>query len=347
MKRNLILVAVTVLMCLSLTACKGSDYKKAIELQEAQDFLTAASIYETLGDYQDASIRLAECKNMISYNEAVAYQDNKDFTAAAKMFEELGSFLDSESRLSICNEMNEAIKLFGDALTSLEEKNNRLDDMISAANDVVFSEDPAIDETLRPALETAISETKAAKVSAPNLPETADEIIATSNSLLALDYSEVVSKLNEKQNSLESSIKQYALVDAPDEAYVITCLKRVPGVIDITAATEDNDPNGNLNKAGGYTAAVFFSHGNVNQSEVYGTTLIEKGTDAGGQIEVYSTLEDAIKRNTYLAAFDGTIFASGSHYVLGTVVVRTSNMLTASQQKELEANIIAELIRLD
>ena len=41
-----------------------------------------------------------------------------------------------------------------------------------------------------------------------------------------------------------------------------------------------------------------------------------------------------IPENDYLAAFDGGIFASGSHTVVGTVLVRTSNELTASQQKK-------------
>ena len=80
-----------------------------------------------------------------------------------------------------------------------------------------------------------------------------------------------------------------------------------------------------MDKAGGYTAQVFFSSDLVNQSEVYGTTIIEKGTAAGGSIEVYSNVEDANSRNEYLAAFDGGFFASGSHTVIGTVVVRTMN----------------------
>ena len=100
-------------------------------------------------------------------------------------------------------------------------------------------------------------------------------------------------------------------MSCPTEAYVIKCLEKVPNVTGISAVTEDNDPNGNLNKAGGYTSP-----------------------------------EDAEKRNTYLASFDGSIFASGSHSVIGTVVVRTSNELKASQQKEMEANIIAALIEI-
>ena len=162
----------------------------------------------------------------------------------------------------------------------------------------------------------------------------------------SIDYGSVLLNLAEKKSALEKSIKQYALVDTPTEAYVIECLKKVENIVDISAVTEDNDPNGNLNKAGGYTAQIYFSSDLVNQSEVYGTYIKEKGTDAGGSIEVYANVEDATTRNEYLASFDGGIFASGSHTVVGTVLVRTSDELTASQQQTLEANIIAALTEI-
>ncbi len=133
------------------------------------------------------------------------------------------------------------------------------------------------------------------------------------------------------------------LVNAPEESYVIECLQKVPGILEIKAVTEDNDPNGQLNKAGGYTSQVFFSYFVLDQDEIYGTTLIDKGTNAGGCVEVYGTKEAAEKRNNYLATFDGGNFSSGSHTVIGTCVVRTSNELTASQQKTLTDNIIAAL----
>ena len=137
------------------------------------------------------------------------------------------------------------------------------------------------------------------------------------------------------------------MVNAPSEAYIISCLKNVSNVVDVSAVSEENDPNGNLNKAGGYTAQVYFTSDLINQNSVYGSSIIEKGTDCGGSIEVYATVEDAEKRNAYLGGFDGSLFASGSHTVLGTVIVRTSDELTASQQKEMEANIISALIGFD
>lgn len=133
------------------------------------------------------------------------------------------------------------------------------------------------------------------------------------------------------------------LVTAPSEEYIIGCLEKVPGIIEIKAVTEDTDPMNNLNKAGWYTANVYFSYQLVNQENVIGDDLIDKGTDAGGSIEVYKTKSEAKKRNEYLATFDGGILSPGSHTVVGTIVIRTSNELTASQQNLLETNIIAAL----
>ena len=131
--------------------------------------------------------------------------------------------------------------------------------------------------------------------------------------------------------------------NTPSEERVIECLEKVPGILEIAAVTEENDPNGLLNKAGSYVACVYFSYVLVDEDELYGDDLIDCGTNAGGCIEVYKNKEDARKRNDYLETFDGGVLSSGSHTVVGTVVVRTSNLLTANQQRFLEANIIAAL----
>lgn len=133
------------------------------------------------------------------------------------------------------------------------------------------------------------------------------------------------------------------LVTAPSDEYVIESLQKVPGILEIKAITEDTDPMENLNKPGWYIGHVYFSYSLVNQSDVYGDNLLDKGTDAGGSIEIYKTKSDANKRNEYLSSFDGSILSSGSHTVIGTIIVRTSNELTISQQKLLETNIIASL----
>lgn len=292
------------------------------------------------------SLGLTGCKSS-DYNAALKLEEDKDYSSAAMIYEELGEYKDSRDHLENCNAMIEAIEKYNGAQIELEEKNNHLETAISAAETLISEKKPALDDTLAPALETAISEAKAAKKTVPAMPATEIEINALIDELNAVEYKDVLSNLSDKQMSYEKSIKQYALVDAPTESYIIECLKKVPNVVDISAVTEDNDPNGHLNKAGGYTAQVYFSSDLVDQGEVLGDTVIEKGTDCGGSIEVYSTVEDANSRNDYLASYDGGIFASGSHIVVGTVLVRTSDKLTASQQKTMEDNIITVLTMLE
>ena len=110
--------------------------------------------------------------------------------------------------------------------------------------------------------------------------------------------------------------------------------------------TEENDPNHHLNKPRGYTAAIFFSYSKVRDQygQYAGKNSIEKGTAGGGCIEVFANAEDANARNDYLSSFDGNgLFDSGSHEVVGTVLIRTSHDLTATQQKELTAEIKSAL----
>ena len=305
MKKTTILGLLALLLCFSLTGCKGSDYKKAISLEEAGDYSAALEIYKEISDYKDSADHIASCEAIIS-----------------------------------------AIDGYEAAKADAESKNATLDTEISNAESIISEGKTALDDTLIPTLETAISETKAAKVSIPEMPSTAEEINKVAEELNAINYDEVIETLHVQKDALETSIKQYSLVDAPSEGYIIQCLSKIPNIVDISAVTEDNDPNGKLNKAGGYTAQVYFSSDLVNQGSVLGSTVIEKGTDGGGSIEVYANVQDAEKRNDYLASFDGTLFASGSHTVVGTVLVRTSDELTASQQKEMEANIIAELTNI-
>lgn len=145
---------------------------------------------------------------------------------------------------------------------------------------------------------------------------------------------------------MTDSVAQVKLVTNPSEAFVIERLQGVEGIQDISAVTEENDPNGQLGKDGGYTATVYFTSPMVDQSKVFGNSVIEKGTDGGGAIEVYANPSDANKRKDYLASFDGSVLSSGSHEVVGTVLVRTSNKLTASQQDQLESAIIEALTKL-
>ena len=90
------------------------------------------------------------------------------------------------------------------------------------------------------------------KISA-TMAETVKDIDTQTTEMNTTDYSDVLKSLDEAYTALNNSIKQYELVNNPTESYVIKCLEKVEHVIGISAVTEDNDPNGHLGKAGGYT----------------------------------------------------------------------------------------------
>jgi len=159
---------------------------------------------------------------------------------------------------------------------------------------------------------------------------------------------EQIEELVSAQAEYSGSVKQMAQVTDPNEQFVIRRISDVSTVTGVQAATEDNDPNGNLHKQGGYTAAVFFSSDTVDRSQLLNDgDIVTVGTDGGGSVEVYESADTAKTRDEYLAAFDGSILSSGSQRLVGTCVVRRSHLLTASQQKTLEQDIVDSLVRLD
>lgn len=244
------------------------------------------------------------------------------------------------------DEMKTAKENLNTEIERIEGQISTLQEEISTAEALAATDEVPLDETVIPSLESAISQAKTIEFTAPSTPSGVEEVNAEVESLKAIDHEADIQALKDAELAVTNSIEQMKLVTNPSEAFVIERLQGIEGVGDISAVTEENDPNGQLGKAGGYTATVYFTSPLVNQGDVIGTSVIEKGTDGGGAIEVYANAEDANKRNDYLAAFDGGILSSGSHNVVGTVVVRTSDKLTASQQKQLEEAIIESLTRL-
>lgn len=223
-----------------------------------------------------------------------------------------------------------------------------LQQTISDSQALIDSGEKPYDENTIPALETEIANARASIVEIPKRKGNAEEINAlVNNELKKITYIEVDEHLKKAKTNLENSIKIMKQVTNPPESFIIDRIKDVDGITGYSGVTEDNDPNGNLNKPGGYTSTVFFAYDKVEDPHgVLDGTIIENGTNGGGSIEVYATEEDAVKREEYLASYDGSILASGSHKVVGTILVRTSNELTASQQKELEAKIVSNLTEL-
>lgn len=242
---------------------------------------------------------------------------------------------------------SEAVATFNSAVSEVELKNTELNAAIESAQAVIDSGKPSFDSAALLDVETIVTTTRTLLREVPDIPSGTEDIkVAAEELSKPLDYSDQISSLKEKQTALENGIKQFEQVTAPTEKFIVERLQGLPTITGISAVTEDNDPNGKLNKSGGYTSTVYFADSQVDQEKAIGETIIDKGVSGGGGVEVYSTVEDAEKRNTYLAAFDGGILSSGSHHVVGTVLVRTSDTLTATQQSDLEKQIIDKLIEL-
>lgn len=245
-------------------------------------------------------------------------------------------------------EKEAAVTAFKENVSTIEENNESVQSELDSLNSVIDSGDEPLDESVLLNAKQVAQDAQTKIVEVPEMPSKKEDIIAKNEELSSLlDVSDTISSITDAEKALSDSIAQLKQVTNPDESFIMERLKEVPTITEILACTEDNDPNGNLHKTGGYTSDVYFTSDMVDVEANYlPGDSIEKGTLGGGCVEVYETVEYAERRNSYLATHDGTIFSSGTHVVVGTCLIRTSDYLTATQQNELEANIINALIEL-
>ena len=149
---------------------------------------------------------------------------------------------------------------------------------------------------------------------------------------------------------MASQVEQATLVvkqiTAPSGEWVMERLGGVESITGMQAVTEEINPDGLLDKEGGYSDCIYFTVAAAIPNDVPGDSIVAKGTDAGGAVEIYSTLADAEARVEYLAGFDGTVLYSGSYAIVGTMVIRTSYKLTNEQQFEITNAITSALTAL-
>ena len=149
-----------------------------------------------------------------------------------------------------------------------------------------------------------------------------------------------IQEMTAQVETLTSIVKQ---ITTPTAEWITERLSHISSISETQAVTEGLDPDQLLGKEGGYSACVYFTVSSIDASDIPGDTIVEKGTDAGGAIEVYATVEEAQARCEYLSGFDGTILYSGSYAIVGTMVIRTSYKLDNSQQMALTRSITREL----
>lgn len=136
-------------------------------------------------------------------------------------------------------------------------------------------------------------------------------------------------------------------ITQPDEKWIIDRLNNIEKIIGIQAVTEENDPTNLWGREGAFVSCLYFTVSGINAKDVRGDTVLEKGTDGGGAIEVYRNAEDAYKRCEYLAQFNNTLINPGSFTVVGTMVIRTSYKLSEPKQIKLTGDIIREMLIIE
>ncbi|MBQ9488500.1 MAG: hypothetical protein IJU80_01050 [Lachnospiraceae bacterium] len=135
-------------------------------------------------------------------------------------------------------------------------------------------------------------------------------------------------------------------LENPSKEWVIERLLEVNDIVQCLPVSKGNDPNGLLSLDGGYTSCVYFTITSVPPGSVQGGDPVTKGTDGGGAIEVYATVEDAKCRCDYLGQYDGTLLYSGSYAILGTMVIRTSYLLSNKEQIDLTNTIMEKFTEI-
>lgn len=275
-------------------------------------------------------------------------------------------------------EYNAEVAPYNEAVFLIVEENQKLQGTIDDVQEVLNKGETPYDPETVELLKVALSNAVEAKVEEPEtIPEyeiiTLNEEAKTSElksiteqvsaDIVAIDtfelpkvpeivdYSSVLTALTDSLNNYEDSVQSLKQVTAPADDFVIARLQTIETIIEIDAVTEEHDPNGKLNKQGGYIGCIYFSDSQVNKSNLYieagKNNVIDIGTAGGGCVEIFNNVEDAETRDLYLGSFDGTAFASGSHYIVGTCLVRTSDELNGTQQKELTDLIFEALLNVE
>ncbi len=292
-----------------------------------------------------------------------------------KALEEATAAVDSYNKAA--DTYNKAIEPYNEAVGEIEAANTELQQVIDTAQATIDAGEEPFDEETLTLLKAAMVSGSSAKVAVPDLLPAYDmlkvsedakkadlealteeantklaeiEKAAIPENPEAPDYSEVQKNIADATSVYQDSIQSLEQVTAPEDAFVMERLQGIETITAIDAVTEEHDPNNQLNKQGGYIGCIYFADTQVDRSKVYieegKDNVIDVGTMGGGAVEIFKTVDEAETRNSYLGGFDGTGFSSGSHYVIGTCIIRTSDTLTGKQQTDLTEKITEALTKV-
>jgi len=286
-----------------------------------------------------------------------------------------------EKENAVISSLNEAITAYNGKVKEIEDKNTELDEGIAAASDLINSGRTPYEGEKITVLNNRIKEARNERTELPGIKEavtsnTVDEsvkrkskaeiekvisettaittqmeaqIASVKSEMGALevpDYTNTLAELQTGSDELENSYRMQEQITEPTQDWVMARLSRVENIATMAPVTEENDPNGRLNKQGGYTATIYFMSPLLGTEELTDDAIIDIGTEGGGAVEVYKTVAEAEGRDNYLTTAD-MYYPSGSHHVFGTMVIRTSKNLKASEQQRMEEAIKQAMLELD
>ena len=165
-----------------------------------------------------------------------------------------------------------------------------------------------------------------------------------------MSESDLCNSLKKIVGDTDEVVADYIMIDQitnPSEEWVKSRLKNVKEITALQSVTKDNDPDGLMGLEGGYKNCIYFQVSDIAPNSVKGISVVEKGTDAGGAVEIYSDLKGALNRCDYLSGFDNTLLYSGSYAAIGTMVIRTSYKLDSDRQVYLTNEITKALTSLE
>lgn len=99
--KKLLILSLSAMLCVGMTACAGSDYKKAMKLYEDQDYEAAGELFKELSynEYKDSEQLLESCK----YQMAMKAYNAGNFENAKEMFWDISDFENSKEMAKDCD----------------------------------------------------------------------------------------------------------------------------------------------------------------------------------------------------------------------------------------------------
>lgn len=152
--------------------------------------------------------------------------------------------------------------------------------------------------------------------------------------------------INNWIDNLNNAILVSEQLYKPECEWVKKRLDNIEQVNDSGIVTTQEDIVKYMGQDSGCIGIVYFGLDSIDANTVNGDNIISKGTDAGGSVEIFDSLEAARNRCEYLGQFDNTYLYSGSYALVGTMVIRISYKLDSERQLEITNELCKQMSRV-